>query len=88
MSLNIDCFFTSFEYSLNHKLTFVLTGVEAIMKKTDVVEVYSQNGEVHLVLREHKTDERLRKRSGFSSVEAKAFMKKEAAKPLLLLRAE
>jgi hypothetical protein len=58
------------------------------MKKIDVVEVYSQKGEVHLVLREHKTDTRLRHRAGFSCVEVKAFMKKEAAKPLLLLRAE
>ena len=58
------------------------------MKKRDVVEVYSRNGEVHLILREHKTDKRLRNRRGLNSVETKAFMKKEAAKPLLLLRAE
>jgi hypothetical protein len=58
------------------------------MKETDVVEVYSQNGEVHLILREHKSDKRLRTRRVFRSVETKAFMKKEAAKPLLLLRAE
>ena len=58
------------------------------MKKRDVVEVYSQNGEVHLILREQKTDRRLRNRLGFRLLETKAFMKKEAAKPLLLLRAE
>ena len=56
------------------------------MKKKDVVEIYSRNGEVHFVLREYKTDRRLRNRSGFSFVEAKAIMKKETAKPLLLLR--
>jgi hypothetical protein len=56
------------------------------LKKTDVIEVYSQNGEVHLVLKEHKMDERLRKPNSFSLVEIKTFMKKEAAKPLLLIR--
>jgi hypothetical protein len=58
------------------------------MKKTDVVEVYSQNGEVHLVLREHKTGKRLRGKRIFNFAKVKAIMKKEAAKPLLLLRAE
>jgi hypothetical protein len=58
------------------------------MNKTDVVEIYSRNGEVHIILREHKSDELLINRRDFRSVEDKAFMKKEAAKPLLLLRAE
>lgn len=58
------------------------------MKKMDVVKVYSKNDEVHFVLREHKNNKHLRNRTGFSCTEVKAIMKKEAAKPLLLLRAE
>jgi hypothetical protein len=58
------------------------------MKKIEVVEVYSRDNEVHLVLKEHKDDKRLGQRDGFSISEVKRIMKKEAAKPLLLLRAE
>jgi hypothetical protein len=58
------------------------------MKKLDVVEVYSRNNEMHFVLRDHKNDKRLRNRTGFSYTEVKTIMKKEAAKPLLLLRTE
>ena len=58
------------------------------MKKMDVVEIYSRNNEIHFVLREHKNDKHLRNRTGFSYTEAKKVMKREAAKPLLLLRTE
>jgi len=58
------------------------------MKKMDVVEVYSRNNEIHFVLREHKNNKRLRNRTDFSYNEVKTVMKKEAAKPLLLLRKE
>jgi hypothetical protein len=58
------------------------------MKKIDVIEVCSRNNEIHLVLKEHKNDKRLRECAGFSPTEVKKIMKKEAAKPLLLLRAE
>jgi hypothetical protein len=58
------------------------------MKKMVVVEVYSRNNEIHFVLQEHKNEKRLRNRTGFSNAEVKTIMKKEAAKPLLLLRTE
>jgi hypothetical protein len=58
------------------------------MKKMDMVEVYSRNNEIHLVLLEDRNDKRRIKRNGFSYAEVKKIMKKEAAKPLLLLRAE
>jgi hypothetical protein len=58
------------------------------MKKMDVVEVYSRNNEVHFVLREHKENKRLKNHADFSYAEIKTIMKKEAAKPLLLLRTE
>ena len=56
------------------------------LEKTDVVEIYSQNGEVHLILKEHQKDDLLRKHKDVNLVEIKALMKKEAAKPLLLIR--
>jgi len=58
------------------------------MKKLDVIEVYSRNNEIHFVLQEHKNNRRRRKRTGFSYTEVKTIMKKEAGKPLLLLRTE
>jgi hypothetical protein len=58
------------------------------MKKIDVVEVYSRNNEIHFILQEHKNNKRLRKRTAFSCTEVKTIMKKEAEKPLLLLRTE
>jgi len=57
------------------------------MKKMDVIEVYSRNNEIHFVLQEHKK-RRLGNRAGFSYTKIKTIMKKEAAKPLLLLRSE
>ena len=56
------------------------------MEKTDVVEIYSRDGEVHLILNEHKNDELSRKSADFNLVEIKDLMKKDAAKPLLLMR--
>jgi hypothetical protein len=56
------------------------------LEKSDVIEIYSQNGEVHLILEEHKKDGFLKKQKNFNLVEIKALMKKEAAKPLLLIR--
>jgi hypothetical protein len=56
------------------------------LRKKDLVELYSQNGEFHLILREHKGDKQHKKCNVFNFVELKAFMKEEAAKPLLLLR--
>ena len=58
------------------------------MRKTNIIEAYSQNGEVHVVIREHKNDEQLEKFSVSKFIKMKEFMKKEAAKPLLLLRTE
>ena len=54
----------------------------------DVVEVYSRNNEIHFVLLEHRDSKRPKNHTDFSYAEVKAIMKKEAAKPLLLLRAE
>jgi hypothetical protein len=58
------------------------------MKKIEVVKVCSGNNEIHLILQEHKNYWRPRRRDSFSRTEVKKIMKKEAAKPLLLLRTE
>ena len=57
------------------------------MKKKDVIKMYSQNGEVHLILKEHNSDDQIKRCNTFNVVEFRAIMKKEAEKPLLLLRA-
>lgn len=55
------------------------------MKELRVVEVCSRNNEIHLIIQEHDD----RPNSGvFRRGKVKEIMKKEAAKPLLLLRAE
>lgn len=56
------------------------------LEKTDVVAIYSQNGEVHLILKENQQEDLLQKLKDVNLVEIKALMKKEAAKPLLLVR--
>ena len=58
------------------------------MKKINVVKVYSRNNEIHFILREHKNNESGREDGDFSYAEVRTLMKKEAAKPMLLLRAE
>ena len=58
------------------------------MKKMNVVEVYSRNNEIHFVLLEHKDIKCSKNHADFSYAEVKTIMKKEAAKPLLLLRTE
>jgi len=58
------------------------------LRKTNIIEAYSQNGEVHVVIREHKNDEQFDKFPVSRFIKMKEFMKKEAAKPLLLLRTE
>ena len=58
------------------------------MNKLDVIKVYSSNNELHFVLQEHKNNKILRGGTGLSYTEVKTTMKKEAAKPLLLLRRE
>jgi hypothetical protein len=60
---------------------------QVFLRKKDLVELYSRNGEFHLILKEHKGEKQQKKCNFFNFVELKDFMKKEAAKPLLLLRA-
>ena len=58
------------------------------MKKKDIVKVFSQNGEIHFVLREQTTDYESKECICPEDVEVVTVMKREALKPLLLLREE
>jgi hypothetical protein len=58
------------------------------MKRIEVAKVCCRNNEVHLVIREYENGADSRKCEVFSVAEIKKVMKEEAAKPLLLLRAE
>lgn len=46
------------------------------------------NGEIHLIVPESKFDETWKNAESVNEVEIRKMMKKEASKPLLLLRAE
>ena len=54
----------------------------------DIVRVLSKDGEIHFVLREHIIDARRECIRYIKDAEIVALFKKEASKPLLLLRAE
>lgn len=58
------------------------------MKKKDIVKVYSQDGEIHFVLREHIIDDEPREYICLEDAKVVTVLKREAYKPLLLRRAE
>jgi hypothetical protein len=58
------------------------------MKKLEVARIYSLNGEVHFILRDNEVDGSLDNLKYIAQIKNKQIMKKQAAKPLLLLREE
>ena len=58
------------------------------LRKPRVVREESPNGEIHFILQEAKFDETRKNSEDFDEAEIRKIMKKEASKPLLLLRAE
>jgi hypothetical protein len=58
------------------------------MPKSRVVRKQFLNGEIHLIITESKFDENRKKTEDFDEAEIRKIMKKEATKPLLLLREE
>jgi len=69
----------------------VTSGVVVRMKanaKRNIVKVLAQNGEIHFVLREHLFDEKPTECIRLKDAEVQKVLRKEASKPLLLLRAE
>jgi len=57
-------------------------------KKSHVVRQLSSNGEVHLIFQDSQFDENKKKAIDLDEAEIKIIMKKEASKPLLILREE
>jgi len=58
------------------------------LPKSRVTREQSPNGEVHFIFLESTLGETEETEEGFDETEMRAIMKKEASKPLLLLRAE
>ena len=58
------------------------------MPKSRVVREESLNGEIHLIIPESVLDVTRERAENLDQAEIRKIMKKEAAKPLLLLRAE
>lgn len=58
------------------------------LPKSRLIRERTQNGEVHLILPESEFDEAWANAVDFDEAEIREIMKKEASKPLLLLRAE
>jgi len=58
------------------------------LPKSRFVRERSQNGEIHFILPESELDEKWKDAEDFNDSEIRKFMKKEASKPLLLMRAE
>ena len=61
---------------------------DSITKKLQAVRKRSSNGEIHLIIQEFRLDENRKNAEDFNEDEIRKIMKKEAAKPLLILREE
>jgi hypothetical protein len=61
---------------------------DSITKKLQVIRKRSSNGEIHLILQEYRLDENRKNAEDFGEDEIREIMKKEASKPLLILREE
>ena len=61
---------------------------ESVTKKSRLFRERSSNGEIHLIFQESRYDENRKIAEDFDEAEIKVIMKKEASKPLLILREE
>jgi hypothetical protein len=57
-----------------------------MVKKYEVLRTQSQDGEIHLILSELKLNDSSNSRSELDENQIRAIMKKEAQKPLRLMR--
>jgi hypothetical protein len=57
-----------------------------MVKRFDVVRAQSADGEIHLILTEIKLNDALNNTSDLNETEIREIMKKEAQKPLHLIR--
>jgi len=58
------------------------------LPKSRVVREQSPNGEIHIILPDSVFDDNRKNSENLDEAEIRRIMKKEASKPLLLLRAE
>jgi hypothetical protein len=75
-----------FQTYLSSSLDANLWG-SCLPKMRAVMEKF-QNGEIHVILPESKSDETWETADNINETEIRKIMKQEASKPLLLLRAE
>jgi hypothetical protein len=61
---------------------------DSITKKLRVVRTRSSNGEIHLVFQESRFDENSKNAVCLDEAKIRVIMKKEASKPLLIMREE
>jgi hypothetical protein len=61
---------------------------DSITKKLRVVRTQSSNGEIHLVFQESRFDENSKNAVRLDEAKIRIIMKKEASKPLLIMREE
>lgn len=61
---------------------------DSITKKSRIVKQRSSNGEIHLILQDSRFDESRESAVELDETEIRIIMKKEAYKPLLILREE
>jgi hypothetical protein len=69
-------------------MSSVLAGRQELQRKLEAVRIRSQDGEIHFILRESRIDKGFENGKDFDEARVKRIMKKEASKPLLLLREE
>ena len=61
---------------------------DSVTKKSPIIWERSSNGEIHLILQESRFDENRKNVETLDEAEIRKIMKKEASKPLLILREE
>ena len=61
---------------------------DSATKKSRLVREQSSNGEVHLIFQDSRFEKRRKDAIDFDEDEIRIIMKKEASKPLLILREE
>jgi hypothetical protein len=61
---------------------------DSITKKIRLIRKRSSSGEIHLIFQEARFDEDRKNEEDMDEAEIRTLMKKEASKPLLILREE
>ena len=61
---------------------------DSATKKSHLIKKQSSNGDIHLIFQESRFDENRKNAENLDEAEIKVIMKKEASKPLLILREE